>query len=92
MARLAQAATRWATAELSAGGEKTNHVRSCVTNYFPLALQERVEVQGSFSLDQPFQQDGVVDIIIVTALEADGNAAVDDVKGPMALDLAGIGP
>ena len=43
-------------------------------------------------LDKPFENHGVAVIVIVTALEPDGNATVDDVKRPMALDLAGIGP
>src|SRR5262249_40270813 len=42
--------------------------------------------------DKPFENHGIVVIVIVTALEADGNATVDDIKRPMAPDLAGIGP
>ena len=42
-------------------------------------------------LNKPLHQDGVFDVQVLPALEADGNRAVEDIEGPMPLDIARIG-
>ena len=44
-----------------------------------------------FSLfDEAVDEDGLFDVEVLTALETDGDGAVDDVEGAMAFDFAGI--